>query len=185
MKKIIPVILTIAVLAALVYAIYYNERYVRDYPMDFEDSVNKWAREYGVPRELVYAVINVESGFDPDAVSRADAHGLMQLIRPTCDEMAERLGVDEYSIDDTDTNVRFGTYYLSYLYRYFKDWKSAVAAYNAGMGRVRNWLDDERYSDDGVTLKEIPIDETRRYVALVFEDMEHYAGMIPIEESMQ
>ena len=183
MKKLIPVVLTVAVLALCVYALIYDHKYNRDYPIGYEGSVCRWADEYGVPRELVYAVINVESGFDPDAVSRADAHGLMQLIAPTCDEMAWRLGIDEYNIDDPDDNIRFGTYYLSYLYNYFKDWKSAVAAYNGGMGRVSAWLGDERYSDDGVTLKDIPIDETRRYVAIVFDDMEHYKEkLIEIEK---
>ncbi len=178
MKKLLPVFLTVVVLALCAYALYYNFFCVRDYPIAYEDTVCRWADEYGVPRELVFAVINVESGFDPDSTSRADAYGLMQLLKPTCEEIAWRLGIyEDYSITDPEYNIRFGTYYLSYLYRYFGDWETSVAAYNAGIGRVSAWLKDEKYSSDGVTLKEIPIKETRAYVSRVFEDMEHYKGI--------
>jgi soluble lytic murein transglycosylase len=55
-------------------------------------------------------------------------------------------------------------YYLSYLYKRFGNWDTALAGYNAGHGRVSDWLTDTRYSDDGITLKAIPYPETEQYV---------------------
>ena len=54
-----------------------------------------------------------------------------------------------------------------YLEDYYKDIETALAAYNAGMGNVSGWLKDEKYSSDGVTLKDIPFGETKRYVERV------------------
>ena len=62
-------------------------------------------------------------------------------------------------------NIRYGTYLLGYLLRYFDGQTDvAVAAYHAGVGEVSGWLGDSEYSDDGVTLKKIPISDTAHYV---------------------
>ena len=73
-----------------------------------------------------------------------------------------------------EKNVMVGTKYLAYLYNMFGDMETAIAAYNAGLGNVRDWLADERYSDDGKTLKDIPFAETRNYVRRVREAIDIY-----------
>lgn len=90
-----------------------------------------YASVFGVPVELVDAVIQVESGWNPYAVSRKGAAGLMQLMPET----ALRFGVrDRFSIEE---NIRGGVAYLSWLIRLFRgDLRLAVAAYQAGESRI-------------------------------------------------
>ena len=96
-----------------------------------------WADAYAVPRELVYAVIEAESGWNPTAVSRAGAVGLMQLMPDT----AARFGVRNRF--DVGENIRGGVAYLAWLRTTCgDDWRLVVASYNAGHARVlRQGLD--------------------------------------------
>jgi soluble lytic murein transglycosylase len=80
----------------------------------------------------------------------------------------------ESALYDPTTNINYGVYYLSWLYSKFENWETVAAAYNAGLGVVYDWLDDPSYSDDGVNLKHIPIDETRAYVRKVTSARETY-----------
>ncbi len=148
----------------------------RLYPREFSEYVTKYSAEYEVPEALVYAVIHTESNFNPNARSHAGAIGLMQLVPDTLDWLSRLLDEEAPTgeITDPETNIKYGTYYLRHLYDRFGSWDTALAAYNAGHGRVGNWLIDSRYSDDGVNLKNIPIEETRNYVNKVNERLEHY-----------
>ncbi len=152
------------------------------YPLEFTLTVERYADENGLPRALVYAVIRTESGFDPNAVSRADAKGLMQLTDATNEWVAVYLLGEEAQnerIFEPDVNIRRGTRLLAYLMKEFGgETDTAVAAYNAGIGRVKGWLEDERYSSDGRTLHTIPIAETRNYVSRVRRAAEKYAELL-------
>jgi soluble lytic murein transglycosylase-like protein len=99
-------------------------------PTPFDAMISEAAARYGVRPALVRAVVMVESAFKPDAVSRAGAGGLMQLMPAT----ARDLGVDD--VFDPASNVDGGTRYLAGLLRMFNDESLALAAYNAGPGRV-------------------------------------------------
>ncbi len=121
--------------------------------------------EFDVPAAMILAVIRAESDFRPDVISRAGAVGLMQLMPQTfawlCEELEEAHAESE--ITDPETNIRFGSYYLSYLYEKFGSWRVALAAYNAGEGRVSDWLTDPALGSGG-TLRRIPYPETAAYV---------------------
>jgi soluble lytic murein transglycosylase-like protein len=114
---------------------------------DFDLHIVQAAERYQIPHELVRAIIAAESNFDPGAVSRVGARGLMQLMPGT----AAELGVtDAY---DPRQNVEGGVKYLKRMMDMFGgDLEKAVAAYHAGPGTV------QRYG--GVP----PYDETRNYV---------------------
>ena len=75
--------------------------------------------------------------------------------------------IDVKSLFESDTNIKIGCKYLSYLFDKFEDETVALASYNAGEGVVMRWLEDSRYSADKKTLKKIPYEETREYVAKV------------------
>lgn len=178
MKKIVTAVFAVLVIAAFALAVIFALSQ-RSLPLEYRENVERWAAEYGVPCELVFAVIKTESRFDPNAQSPVGAAGLMQLLPATANEIAEKIGVDSYDMYDADTSVRFGTYYLAYLFRNTgSSWKNAVAAYNCGIGRVLRWLQDGSCSPDGKELSSIPIDETRRYVDLVLGDAERYAELL-------
>lgn len=133
------------------------------------------AAEFKVPFPLVLAVIRTESDFRPNAVSDAGACGLMQLLPETFSFLREdAFGEDlpDSAIFDPTVNIRYGTYYLSYLFEKFGNWFTALAAYNAGEGRVSAWLKDTRLAPDG-RLEHIPFSETAQYVQSA---LEHYGA---------
>ena len=153
------------------------------YPMpeEYKPFVEKYSEEYGVPKELIYAVIKTESGFDSSAVSNKGAVGLMQIMPATFewltnDILHEHLG--KGMLYDPETNIKYGTYYLSRLYGRFGDWDTALAAYNGGEGNVSEWLSDPRYSDDGkkLNIDKIPSEfkETENYVKKVNKAQKKY-----------
>lgn len=144
---------------------------------------------------LRLAVTRQESQFDPSARSPAGAHGLMQLMPPTARAMARDLGVP-FAIDrltrDPDYNARLGVRYLErQLVRFDGEVVLALAAYNAGPGRVAEWLatyGDPRGGDahrwiDWIEL--IPFTETRNYVQRVLESREVYARRLEAPTATQ
>ena len=128
--------------------------------------ISEYAEKYQLDKELVYAVIECESGFDVNAVSRAGACGLMQLMPNTFLWITET-EEGELDIFDPETNIQAGCKYLRYLLGRFDKLETALAAYNAGEGKVGAWLSDAKYSTDGESLDVIPYPETAEYVRRV------------------
>lgn len=129
-----------------------------------------WSLAHGISRQ--------ESSFDPYAVSHAGARGMMQLMSGTAREQADKMGVgyDSYRlISDPSYNVLIGS---GYFQRMLNNWNGsvplAVAAYNAGSGNVRKWIDrygDPRGQVDMLKwIEAIPYSETRAYVQRVIEN---------------
>lgn len=134
------------------------------------------AAEFAVPPALVLAVVEAESNFKPKARSPAGAVGLMQLMPDTFYYLRDEVLFEHLSdeaILDPKTNLRYGTCYLRYLSRRFGDWRVALAAYNAGEGRVAAWLQDPRYGD-GKALLHIPFSETENYLAVTLKAYRRY-----------
>ncbi len=136
-----------------------------------------------VDPSLAYAIIRQESGFDPGVVSPAGARGLMQLMPATAREVAGKLGLsssDAKLTSDPLFNMRLGTTYLAQMIENQNgSFVRAIASYNAGPGRVRQWVeamgDPHDPNVDIVDwIEEIPFSETRNYVQRVLEGMEVY-----------
>ncbi len=141
----------------------------------YDDFVKEYSLKYGISPSLVYAVIKCESNFDEKAVSHAGASGLMQLMPKTFEWIIPELEEGEtLDIFSPRQNIEAGCKYLTYLYKRFKVTETVLAAYNAGEGTVYSWLQNPEYSDDGITLKEIPYSETKIYVNKVMRSFEEY-----------
>ena len=141
-------------------------------PLRHEDIIRQQAAEKGVPADLIAAVIYSESRFR-DQTSRAGARGLMQ-ITPSTAKLIEKLsGGQTFRFDDLsnpDINIRYGTFYLRYLFQKFNDNEvAALAAYNAGETNVIAWGGSNLQIDD------IPFPETRGYVEDVLDKRDEYA----------
>lgn len=104
-----------------------------------------------LPRSLVNAVIHQESRGRADAVSPKGAQGLMQIMPATAKEIAAELGVDSYDLKDKETNQRFGEYYLAKQLKRFGTPELALAAYNAGPGKVQMWISKYGPSWDAIS----------------------------------
>lgn len=131
------------------------------YPRSYSKAVTAYSNEFGLESELVYAVINVESSFNPRAKSNKGATGLMQLMPSTAKWCADNLKIDytDEMLYDPSYNIRLGAYYLRYLLDKFGSETLALTAYNAGEGNLKKWLESGE--------SEIPFPETERYVKKV------------------
>ncbi len=151
------------------------------YPIHYRELIEKYADEYDIDPYLVVAIMKNESKFNPKAVSRKDAKGLMQIAQITGEWASEKLNIQNYSEDmlfDPEQNIRIGVWYLSVLKKEFgNNIEVIVAGYNAGNGNVRKWLDNPEYSKDGKTLHEIPFNETKIYQKKVLRDYKIYQNI--------
>lgn len=128
---------------------------------------------------LIHAIARQESQFDREAVSRANARGVMQLIPSTARETAQKLALT-YSLsaltEDTEYNIRLGSAYIKSMLNYYDgSYPLAIAAYNAGPGNVNKWLranGDPRIGEIDILewIEKIPLLETRNYVQRVLEN---------------
>ena len=163
--KILAVIF--AVLAAVIAVLLYIYLFLT--PKKYIGEVRSASQTYSLEEELVFAVIRVESNFKANAVSRAGACGLMQLMPSTAIFISGGAGYND--LFDVEENIGFGCKYLSYLLRKFPDVEIALAAYNAGEGKVRAWI------AEGIelsSLHDIPYGETRNYVKKVKKFYNYY-----------
>lgn len=137
-------------------------------PTSYEDLIQAASAKYGVPVDLIKAVIDTESSFNPNVVSSAGAKGLMQLM----DGTANGLGVSDPF--DPAQSIDGGVRYLSYqLKRYDGEEKLALAAYNAGPGRV-NKLGVNSDEELMEKLSQLP-KETQAYIAKIERARAEYA----------
>ena len=161
------------ILASLLIAVGVNALIVafekNDCPHPYSDLVSNYAEKYDVPENLIYAVIRVESNFKADALSSKGARGLMQIMPIAYEDYCYYTGedFDVSLLSDPETNISVGAYLLARLYRHYGNWDTVLAAYNAGIGTVNEWLEDERYSSGDGILTDIPYPETRSYVEKV------------------
>lgn len=149
------------------------------YPQRYTDLVEQEAAQFDLDPDLVYAVIKTESGFDPEARSHADAMGLMQLTQGTFDWVASLYPLEDpaASVYDPQANIHCGCALLRLLLDQYGSLDVALAAYNAGMGNVSQWLESGEYSHDGETLHTIPYPETDAYVKKVRRAYEIYQSL--------
>lgn len=145
------------------------------HPILYAELIDEYSGEYGVPPEIICAVIETESSFRADAVSGAGAMGLMQITRETFWWLLTKAGEDMEveRLFEPEINIKYGTYFLSLLYEEFGEWDTVYAAYNAGRSRVHGWLENDEITKDG-RLVNIPIAETADYVKKVSRSVEKY-----------
>ncbi len=173
---VIITILILSIICGLLFQFFYDKYERNAYPKEYEEYVEKYASQYGVPEYIVYAVIKTESGYDSGAVSEAGAVGLMQMMPDTFNWLTTltKENLDKGLLYDPETNIKYGTYYLSYLYLKYGSWDTVYAAYNAGEGNVDQWLGEALEADGAKKLGEVPFKETENYIKKVNKAAEIY-----------
>ncbi|MDO5724891.1 MAG: lytic transglycosylase domain-containing protein [Tissierellia bacterium] len=166
-KKLIKMILFIAIIILGIY-LAINIKY----PKTYSDIVLKYAQEYNIDKNIIYSIIDKESKFHKAAVSDKGAIGLMQIMPDTAEELANELDLLNYDLTNPDDNIRIGSYYIKKLInKYDGNLIISLAAYNAGMGNVANWITDLENFED---IESIPVNETKAYVKDVLKNYKMY-----------
>ncbi len=184
MKNIKLIIVIAIILLIIVFVFIFKDKILRImYPKTYQDIVSNYAKEYDVDENLVFAVIKAESNFDENAVSHKNAIGLMQIMEDTADDIATRYGIDidhekiKEEVANVENNINIGTKYLSTLLEKYGNKEVAVAAYNAGIGTVDNWIAKDIIKADGSDIENIPYKETNNYVRKILRNYEIYQSI--------
>lgn len=147
------------------------------FPAKYGDLIQEQSEDHRLDPLLVLALIREESAFDAKAVSRRGALGLMQVMPETGAWIAAQLG-EKFSAERLLApfdNVRYGTWYLRYLFTEFDgDTIKVLAAYNAGSNRVHVWLSRGVWDGSLAQLERMPFTETRRYVIKILRSYRIY-----------
>ncbi|MEW6766331.1 MAG: transglycosylase SLT domain-containing protein [Pseudomonadota bacterium] len=145
------------------------------FPLPWRDDVERFARAEAIDSGWMFGVMRRESAFMPDIGSSAGAQGLMQLMPATARYVAKKFDLpapDRGDLHDPATNMRLGSAYLRYVLDKFDDNQVlATAAYNAGPGRVKQWLPKGESLPADIWVDTVPFTETREYCRAVL----HYA----------
>ena len=149
------------------------------YPIRYTKFIAYYAQKYNLEPSFVASVINAESKFKPNAKSSAGAVGLMQLLPTTADYISSYIIHEDANLFEPDGNIKLGCAYLNYLQNKFSDKFTLLCAYNAGEGNVKTWLNNKKYSIDGLTLRTTPFAETNFYANKVIKNEKIYKKIFP------
>lgn len=151
------------------------------YPKAHVQYVNEYARKFGIPSEMVWAIMRAESSYKKDAISPVGALGLMQVMPKTGTKISELMGDKNFeprSLLEPLPAVKVGSKYLSRMFKVFEGNRALVAAsYNAGPHRVLSWLSRFGSLDLDEFIEHIPFVETRNYVKKVMANYQVYAHL--------
>lgn len=177
-KSVFKAVTAAAVILVFLTAAFFSYKAIQKniYPIKYKEYIDKYSLQYGVPKDLLYATVKTESGFDEKAKSAAGAVGLTQITPQTLEWLTSKTG-ENYSEEDLynpEIAIKYCAYFYSLLLNEFGNTPTAVAAYHAGRGQVNTWLADRRYSSDGGSLAEIPSSATRHYVNKITDAIKVY-----------
>lgn len=177
-KWLFIVCIIIAIIVVLVKVVNVPEIILKKiYPQNYNEYVYKYSIENNIDPLLVFSVIKAESNFNETVVSSSGAVGLMQLMENTAKEQASKLGKNyEYKdLYSPEINIELGISYLSQLInKYDGNIYLAVTAYNAGIGVVDGWIQDEVIKPDGSDIENMPYKETNMYVRKIVRNYNMY-----------
>ncbi len=167
-RVILPLVLI--VLAALFVQSDWLGRWI--YPISFTEEIKQSATKYQLDPLLIAAIIRVESNYKLDAVSPKGAVGIMQIMPDTASWILKQGEFESLSVkkagNEAHAGITLGSWYVKELNRQFDgNLIVSLAAYNAGPGKVRQWLDKGVWDGEESTIRDIPYGETRHYVQRV------------------
>jgi soluble lytic murein transglycosylase len=148
------------------------------FPKAYWSDLKRSSAANGLDPYLVASLIRQESEFNPNAVSRANAVGLMQLLPKTGKLVAKEAKLKRYTASQLYTpavNLELGTrYFRGMVDKFGGSFEYALAAYNAGSDRVEDWLNQGKYRDPQEFVESIPFTETREYVQAILRNASVY-----------
>jgi soluble lytic murein transglycosylase len=153
------------------------------FPRPYWDELKRDAQANHLDPFLVASLIRQESEFNPQAISSANAMGLMQLLPQVGKGLAKEMKIRHFSSDQllsADTNLRLGTKYFKHMVDHYDGQAEyALAAYNAGEDRVDQWRKDGNFKSVEEFVESIPFTETREYVQAIMRNAVLYKLLYP------
>ena len=149
-----------------------NNIYIKPY----NDVIKEISYKYDIEENMIYAMIKVESKFNQNVVSKAQAKGLMQIVDSTAIEVSQKIGIEDFEpsmLYEPEINIEIGTKYFKTLLDKYEDVRLALIAYNAGQGNVDKWLKDGDISDEQ-SYYNLPYKETTVYWQKVLREYNAY-----------
>lgn len=151
------------------------------YKTNYSEYVYKYSQENEIDPLLTFAIIKAESNFNRNIKSKSGAIGLMQLMESTAIEQAEEVNEEiivTESLYNPEINIKIGTkYYSKLIKKYNNNMLLALAAYNAGIGNVDNWIKQGIIKEDGSDIENIPFKETNNYIRKIVRDYKIYQNL--------
>jgi soluble lytic murein transglycosylase len=147
------------------------------FPKPYWPDLKRFSSSNALDPYLVASLIRQESEFNPSAVSRANAIGLMQLLPRVGKTVAKQVKMRHFSPTQLfmpEVNLQLGTRYFRAMVDKFGAFEYALAAYNAGSDRVEDWLEQGKYRDPQEFVESIPFTETREYVQAILRNANVY-----------
>ena len=146
------------------------------YLSPYRDTTTYYAKQNGIDPAWVYGLIRQESRFMMTAQSGVGANGLMQIMPATARLIAKQIGISDYDINDINTNIMMGTWYLADGRNKLGHEVLATAGYNAGPARARKWQANVPL-EGAIYAETIPFNETRDYVKKVMTNTMYYNAL--------
>ena len=148
------------------------------FPLPYRKSLEEYCRAQMLDPYLMAALIRQESEFNPNAISRANARGLAQVMPATGRQLSRKMGIPRFRtamLFTPDMNLKLGTFYLKQLSDELQGkWEAALASYNAGKSHVTTWMAAGNYREPAEFVESIPFNETRAYVQSVLRNADVY-----------
>ncbi len=148
------------------------------YPIKYEEEITKYTQQFDTDPFLVLAIIQVETRFKEDIISKKGAIGPMQIMPDTAIWIIEQGDFSPYSMEylsKPEVNIALGSWYLSTMYKqYNQNILATIAAYNAGPGNVNKWLVEGVWDGTSDNIYQIPYGETRHYIQRVLFFYDRY-----------
>ena len=156
------------------------------FPIPYRTPLESNSRSHGLDPYLVAALIRQESEFNPNAISRARAYGLTQVLPSTGRLLSRRVGITRFSpamLFQPEVNLKLGTYYLKTLLdQQNGKWEQTLASYNAGKARADEWSTWATYREPAEFIETVPFTETRNYIQIVLRNADVYRRLYASSE---
>ncbi|GBF11794.1 lytic transglycosylase domain-containing protein [Tepidibacillus sp. HK-1] len=155
------------------------------YPIKYNDIIYKYSRQFDIDPYLILSIIQVETRFDEKKISKKGAVGLMQIMPETAKWIIEKGNFPPQSLEylsRPEVNIALGSWYLANINQQFQGNEIyTMAAYNAGPGNVKKWIEDGIWDGNAETIDQIPFGETRHYIQRVLHFYERYQWIYSFE----
>lgn len=182
-RKTLIIIVAIVIILTILFGVLKVQDIIlkKIYPQEYREYVYIYSEKNGIDPLLTFAIMKAESNFKTNAYSSSGAIGLMQLMPSTAEEVAEEIEEElivKEALYNPEKNIMIGTcYFANLMEKYDDNMLLSLAAYNAGIGKVDEWIKKGVIKEDGSDIENIPYKETNHYVRKIVRDYKIYKNL--------